>query len=174
MDDDADAHAEEIIDPAHVLGVAAGEIVVDGDDMDALAGERVEIAGERGDQRLAFAGPHFGDGAFVQHHAADQLDIEMTLAIGALGRLAHRGESGNKQIVEAFAGGEFGAEFLGAGAQGLVGQSREFRLQRVDGVDPGPIGLQPAIVGAAKNLLRKVPEHSKSTFQRGALAPRSL
>ena len=30
--------AEEMVDPAHALGVAAGEIIVDGDDMDALAG----------------------------------------------------------------------------------------------------------------------------------------
>ena len=61
VDDDADRHAEELVDLAHPLGVAAGEVVVDGDDVDALAGERVEIDGKRGDERLAFAGLHLGD-----------------------------------------------------------------------------------------------------------------
>ena len=43
---------------------------------------------ERAGQRLALAGAHLGDGAAVQHHAADQLDVEMALAEGALGGLA--------------------------------------------------------------------------------------
>jgi hypothetical protein len=38
--------AEEAIEAAHPFGVAAGEVVVDGDDMDALAGERVEVDGK--------------------------------------------------------------------------------------------------------------------------------
>ena len=57
--DGADGQPEKPIDPAHPFGVAAGEIIVDGDDMHALAGERVEIGGERRDQRLAFAGCAF-------------------------------------------------------------------------------------------------------------------
>ena len=100
VDDDADRHAEELVDLPHPVGVAAGEIVVDGDDVDALAGERVEVDGERGDQRLALAGLHLGDGAFVEHHAADQLHVEMALAEGALGGLADGGEGGDEQIVE--------------------------------------------------------------------------
>ena len=108
-------HAEEAVDLAHPLAVALGEIVVDGDDMHALAGERVEIDGERGDERLAFAGAHLGDGALVQHHAADELHVEMALAERALGRLADGGEGGNEQIVERLAGGELLAELLACG-----------------------------------------------------------
>jgi hypothetical protein len=49
--------------------------------MHALAGERVEIDRQRRDQRLAFAGLHLGDRCLqVQHHAADQLHVEMPLA----------------------------------------------------------------------------------------------
>ena len=106
MDDDADGQAEELVDLAHPLGVAAGEVVVDGDDVDALAGERVEVDGERGDQGLAFAGLHLGDRALVQHHAADQLHVEMALAEGALGGLAHGGEGRDEKVVELGAGGE--------------------------------------------------------------------
>ena len=117
----ADAHAEEAVDLAHPFGVALGEIVVDGDDMHALAGERVEIDGERGDERLAFAGAHLGDRAFVQHHAADELNVEMALAERALGRLAHRGEGGDEQIVERLAGGEL---LRGTGACGPAARRR--------------------------------------------------
>ena len=38
VDDDADRHAEELVDLTHPFGVAAGEVVVHRDDMDALAG----------------------------------------------------------------------------------------------------------------------------------------
>ena len=101
--DHADGQAEEAVDLPHPFGVALGEVVVDGDDMDALAGQRVEIDRERRDQRLAFAGLHLGDVALMQHHAADQLDVEMPLAEGALGRLAHRGEGGNQDVVQRLA-----------------------------------------------------------------------
>ena len=117
VDDDADGEAEERVDPAHPLGVAAGEIVVHGDDVHALAGERVEIDGERGDQRLAFAGLHLGDLALVQDHAAHQLDVEVALTQGPLGRLAHRGEGLGQQVVERFALGQAFAEFDGLALQ---------------------------------------------------------
>ena len=45
--DDADRQAEEPVDLPHPLGVAAGEIIVDGDDVDAFAGERIQIDGQR-------------------------------------------------------------------------------------------------------------------------------
>ncbi len=41
VDDDADGEAEELVDGAHPFGVAAGQVVVDGDDVNAAAGERV-------------------------------------------------------------------------------------------------------------------------------------
>jgi hypothetical protein len=127
VDDDAVREAEEIIDLPHPLGVAAGEIVVDGHDMDALARERIQIDGEGRDQRLAFAGLHFGDGAFVQHHAADQLDVEMALAERPFGRLAHRGECGNQQIVERCAVFHLPAELGRARPQFVVGKLARLR-----------------------------------------------
>ena len=99
--DDADRKSEKFVDLPHPFGVALGEIVVDGDDMDAAAGERVEIDGERGDQRLAFAGLHLGNPALVQHHAADELDVEVALAERALAGLAHGGESRHQNVVRA-------------------------------------------------------------------------
>ena len=105
-DDHPDAQAEEAVDLPHPFGVALGEIVVDGDDMDALAGQRVEIDRERRDQRLALAGPHLGDLAAVERDAADHLDVVMALAERALGGLADRREGFGQQIVELGAVGE--------------------------------------------------------------------
>ena len=161
VDDHAGGQAEEAVDLAHPVGVAAGEVVVDGDDVDALAGERVEIDRKRRDQRLAFAGLHLGDVALVQHHAADQLDVEMALAEGALGRLAHGGEGRHQEVVERLAVGELLAEFGGAGLQRLVGQRGEFGLQRVDGVDAGLISLDPPVVGGAEKLAGERADHAK-------------
>ena len=100
VDDAADAHAEKAVDLAHPLGVAVGEVVVDGDDVDAVAGKRVEIDRQGRDQGLAFAGLHLGDHAAMQHDAAHQLHVEMALAERALGRLAHGGEGVGQEVVE--------------------------------------------------------------------------
>ena len=99
--DDADGEPEEFVDLPHPFGVALGEIVVDGDDVNAAAGERVEIDRKGGDQGLAFAGLHFRDAALVQHHAADELNVEVALAERALAGLAHRGERRHQDVVQA-------------------------------------------------------------------------
>ena len=100
VDDDADGEAEELVDLAHPLGVALGQVVVDGDHVDAVAGERVEIAGEGGDERFAFAGLHFGDLALVQHHAADELHVEVAHLHGAPAGFADYGEGFGQDFVE--------------------------------------------------------------------------
>ena len=63
--DDADRETEEVVDGPHPVRVALRQVFVDGDDVDAIAGERVQIRGQRRHQRLAFAGAHLGDAAFV-------------------------------------------------------------------------------------------------------------
>ena len=132
VDDDADGEAEEAVDAAHPFGVAAGEVVVDGDDVDALALEGVEVDRQGGDQRLAFAGLHLGDLALVQDHAALELDVEVPLAERPLGRLAHRGEGLDQQVVQRLAFGQPLAELGRLGAQRLVGELLELRLERID------------------------------------------
>ena len=119
--DHADRHAEEAVDPAHPLGVAAGEVVVHGDDVDALALERVQIGGQRRDERLALAGLHLGDLALVQHRAADELHVEVPHVQHAAAGLADDGERLGQQIVERLALGERAAELGGLAAELLVG-----------------------------------------------------
>ena len=86
---DTDRQPEEAMQPAHPLGVAAGKVVINRDDMHALAGQGIEVCRERRHQGLAFTGTHFGDLAVVQHHAADQLHVEVAHPECTLAGLAH-------------------------------------------------------------------------------------
>jgi len=45
--------------------------------MHGFAADGVQISGQRRHERFAFAGAHFGNLALVEHHAADQLNIEV-------------------------------------------------------------------------------------------------
>ncbi len=167
MDDDADGEAEEAVDLAHPLGVALGEIVVDGDDVDAVAGERVEVAGEGGDEGLAFAGLHLGDLALVEDHAADHLDVEVAHADDAAAGFADYGEGFGEDVVErgffgvdagfvvgdAFeSGGDAGAEFGGLGGELLVGELLDGLFEGVDLGEHGEHALDGAIVGGAEDF----------------------
>ena len=99
-DDGADLEPEEPVELAHPLGVALGQVVVDGDQVDAATGERVEVRRERGDEGLALTGLHLGDPAEVQRGAAHDLDVEVPLTERALARLAHGGERLGEEVVE--------------------------------------------------------------------------
>ena len=79
-----DGHAQILIDTTHPLGVALGQVVIDGNDVHALAGDGIEIAGQRRDERLALAGLHLGNVALVKRHGADKLYIKVTHARDAL------------------------------------------------------------------------------------------
>src|SRR5581483_10426109 len=98
--DDADAHAEQVIDGAVPDRVALGQIVVDRDEVRAFAEQRIEIDGQRGDQRFAFARPHLRDASIVQHHAADKLDIVVAHSEGALGGFPHEREGFRQHRVQ--------------------------------------------------------------------------
>ena len=63
------------MDLAHPFSVTARQVVVDGDNMHALARQRIQVSRQRGDQCLAFAGTHLCDFTLVQHHAADKLHV---------------------------------------------------------------------------------------------------
>ena len=108
MDDDADGESEEAVDLAHPLRISLREVIIHGDDVDSAAGEGVEIAGEGGDEGLAFAGLHLGDLALVEDHAADELDVEVAHADGALAGLADDGEGLGEDGVE----GGFSAAYI--------------------------------------------------------------
>ena len=129
---DADGQSEKIIDLAHPRRVTAREVVVHRNHVHTFAGQGIEVGGERRHQGLALAGAHLGDAPGVQHHAADQLHIEVAHAEGALGRLAHHGKYLRQQRIQCLTAFQTLAELDGLGAKRGVGERRHLRLQGVD------------------------------------------
>ncbi len=166
--DDADGHAEGFVQRRHPRSVAPGEVVVDGDQVCALAGQGVEVDGERGDERLAFTGDHLGDRAVVQAPAADELDVEGAHAHGALARLADGGERFGQQIVEALPVGVASAELVGLGAQLGVAELLEFGLEGVDALDDRQDRLDDPLVAGAEQRFDDVAEHGGALPLAGA------
>ena len=159
VDDDADREPEELVDLPHPFGVAFGQIIVDGDDVHAAAGQRVEIDRQRRDQGLAFAGLHLGDLAFMQHHAADELDVEVALAERALAGLAYGGERRHQDVVQRRPFGQLLLEGVGPRAQCLVGELLQIGFQGIDGGGLRPIGADTPVVGGTEQLASDSADH---------------
>ena len=150
--DDPDGHAQQLVDRLHPHGVAAGQVVVDRDQVDAPAlgrvallvarGERVQHHRQGGGERLALARLHLGDGAVVQHHAADQLNVEVALPDAALARLAGERERLVEEVVERLAGVVALAQRRVACAQLVVGLELQLALEVVDTRDVLLEGLE--------------------------------
>ncbi len=130
--DRADLKPEEAVHATHPLGVAAGQVVVDRDDVHALASDRVEVGGQHAGQGLSLTGLHFGDIAEVQRGAAHQLHVEVPLAEGALGTFAGSREGLRQQFVQGFTVGVAAFELVGLAPQLGVGERDDVLFKLVD------------------------------------------
>ena len=156
---DTDRHSQETIDPTHPLRVAPGEVVVHGDDMDAVAVERVEVGGKGGHQRLSLAGLHLRDLAAVQHDAANQLHVEMAHREHAAPRLAHHGECISQKVVEAGPLIDLLAEGVGVLAQFGVGACSQVGLSLADPGNKWLDALEIPLVLRAEDLRKDGVQH---------------
>ena len=155
--DRGDADPERVVDRLHPFGVAAGEVVVDGDEVDAVAGQRVEEDGEGRGQRLALARLHLGDRALVQDHAADQLHVVVALADRAPRRLAGQRKGLGQQVVERLAVGGPLAQVVGLLAQLGVLEQLHLRLDPVDRLGALLVALELAPLADAQRARDHVP-----------------
>ena len=158
--DHADGEPDEAVDAAHPLRIAAGQVVVDRDDVDALAAERVEIGGQRGHEGLTLAGLHLANLALVQHHAADQLHVVVPHVQHPLAGLAHEGKRLRQQIVERLA--LLGAGAIGGrgGAQAVVRQRAHGGFEFTDAHHKRQEPLEVAVVLGAEDLGEEVTDHA--------------
>ena len=147
-----DGHSQVLVDAAHPLGVALGQVIVDGNDVYTLAGNSVEVAGQRGDQGLAFAGLHLGDMPLVQCHGANELHVKVTHARDALGSLTHGGKGLGEHVVERLAVGVTLAELIGLAAELLLGHLLKLGLKTVDLVDDLVVALKVLIGSKGQQL----------------------
>ena len=153
MDDQTHRQPQEAVNLAHPLAVAAGQVIVDGHHVHALAGQRVQVRRQRGYQGLALAGLHFSDAALMHHQTADELHPVVPHAHGAAGRLAHRREGLGEDVVLRLALLQPLAELVRLAAQLLIAELHVVVFQRFNGVDRLVQLLQLRIVAAAQQLL---------------------
>ena len=100
----ADREPEEAVDLAHPLGVAARQVVVHGDDVDAAA-RRARSGSAAASATKVLPSPVFISAILPSWStiAAEQLHVEVPLAERALHGLAHRREGLGEQRVERLA-----------------------------------------------------------------------
>ena len=151
--DEADGHAEALEDATVPFGVALGEVVVHGHEVDPGRRERVQVQRRRGDERLALTGLHLGDVALVEDDAAHHLDVEHPLLRLPPARLPHGGERLEQQLVERLSVREPLPELDRLGTQLLVGERLEVGLERRDVLGLLLEPLQAPPLAEAKDLL---------------------
>ena len=100
LHDQADIQAQPAVELAHPLAVALGQVIVDGDDVHALAGQGVQVGGQGGHQGLAFTGLHLGNGAAVQGNAAHDLHREVLHAQHTPGSFAADSKGIGQDIIQ--------------------------------------------------------------------------
>ena len=170
-DDQPDVEAEPTVDAAHPLGGELGQVVVDGDEVHALAAEPVQVGGQRADERLALAGLHLGDPAEVERGATHQLHVEVALTGDPDGRLADDREGLDEQVVERLATFDAAAELGGLGDERIVAELMRRRLELVDVRDQALERLELLSLAGAKDLVEEF--HADSSLpggQTGAVA----
>ena len=179
--DDAGGQSEEAVELAHALGIAAREVVVHRHDMDAASGEGIKVDGEGRHEGLSLTGRHLGDASLVEHHAADELDVEVDHVPGVLvvadrelhadhaaGGALHDGEGLGEDLVEALLEkvgilnlGELGLPGGGLLTEGLVGERLEGLLDLVDLGDKREHPAHLALVLRADEFLKDPGKHEK-------------
>ena len=97
MNDETDAHLEELVDLAHPLGVTLCEVVVYGYYVNALARESIEIYRHCSYERLTFTRLHLGDSALMEDDAADYLYSVRLHAQNSPGCLSYSGKCFRKE-----------------------------------------------------------------------------
>ena len=123
VDDEADGKAEELIDTAHVFTVTGSQVVIDGDDVDALTGQGIEVYRKRSDQGLPFTSTHFGDIPAMEDDTAQDLDVKMTHPRYPTGCFTNDGKGFGQNIIQRFTGCQTIFEFKGLFLQRRIAQS---------------------------------------------------
>ena len=171
VNDKTDLETEEAVYLAHPLTVSLGEVVVDGDNVYALAGQCVQISGKGSHKGLAFTGLHLCDTALMQDDTADDLYTVMTHTEYAPCCFTAGGKCLRQKLVERFAVLVALLEFVCLGAQLVVGQLFELLFECVHFIRNGVDLFQLVRRVRAENFGQKISHYFSSAFQKGAIAP---
>ncbi|CAB4962724.1 unannotated protein [freshwater metagenome] len=164
-EDDANLEAEEPMDASHPLGVALGKVVVDRDDMDALAGQRIEIGRQGGNEGLALTRAHLSDVAHVEGCPTHDLDVIVTLAERSPRRLANGRERFRQEVIEGLPGLIAVLVLLGELPQLRVSEGGEVLLDGIDRFGDRMQSSQDLAFSGAEDLVEE--SHSGRPFGSG-------
>ena len=95
--------SQEVIDLSHPFTVTFCQIIIYRYQMHAFSFKCVQICRQSRHQRLSLTGFHLRNAALMQHNAADQLYIVVTLPQHAPSRLTHNGKRFRQQIIRGLA-----------------------------------------------------------------------
>ncbi len=154
--EDAHGEAEPRQRPPVPLGVALGEIVVDGDQMGAAPLERVQVQRDGRDQRLALAGLQFGDLARLKDRRAHELHVVRALAHRAADGLTRDGERLGQDVIERLAVLQAPAKFVCLRPQRLVRERLNFGFEVIDRGDDGLELLELLLVAVAEETCQEL------------------
>ena len=127
--------------------------------MNSIATDRIEVRWQRRHQGLALTRSHFRDLAVMEHHAANQLHIEMPHLQYALGGFANHGECLDQHGLRVLAVSRSLSKLGSLGRERFVGKGLEPRLKPVDLLDLFVHLAQKALITATENFGRYLTEH---------------
>ena len=129
MDNASDGQTEEAQNLAHFIRLSLCEVIVDRNDMNAVAAQTVHIRSNACDKCLTFTGSHFSDSALMQNDRTDDLNGERLFAEHAVCCLTDSCQCFDHNIIEGFAVGETLAEFLCLCLQSSIGETLILLIQ---------------------------------------------
>ena len=141
---------------AHPFGVAFGEIVVDGHDMNAFTRQRVQIGRESRDKGFTLTRFHFRNIALMQEDATHQLHIKGPQTQGPFRGFAAIGESLGQQVIQRCTTRYFFAKFIGFGDDPLIREGLELRLESIDPLHKWIGCFYLAVIWRPKDLFRNI------------------
>ena len=103
--------SEPAMHATHPLRVTTRQVIVNRDEVNSVTRQSVEVGRQGRDQRLTFAGFHFGDPTEVQCCSTHHLHVVVTLPNDTMCTFANDGKSFDQKVVEGFASLKPSTEF---------------------------------------------------------------
>ena len=132
VDDQTDGQSQPAVDLAHLFRVTLCKVVVDGDNMDALSGQRIQVNRQGGNQCLTFTGLHLSDTTLMQHDTADNLHREVLHAQHPPCSLAAGSKCFRQDVIQRLSVAQTLLELWSHRFQLLVGHFGKLFVQRKD------------------------------------------
>ena len=159
----ATGQAKEVIQLSHPSRVTLGQIVVDRNDMHALAFKGIEHNRQCGNKCLTFTGLHFGNLALVQSHGSKELHIIMSHAKDTTTCLPHQRKNLRQYIIESlFSRLDLITIYGNLLRKVFICKFLHLRLKRIDFHNQRTQLSQKSIILAANNLAYQKTYHGYS------------